>query len=104
MIWSTKNDFKIEFARKLAEAEFGNPSFLGKENSWKPNYYCKIIIYFVEHFVPSFTFAEKLFLVLHGREFKGYKLKTQNEHVRNQNEQARNDYRLLVSNSFLCKR
>ena len=39
------------------------------------------IIYFVEHFFPSCTFAEKLFLVLHGREFKGNKLKTQNEHV-----------------------
>jgi hypothetical protein len=40
-----------------------------------------LIIYFVEHFVPSCTFAEKLFLVLHGREFKGNKLKTQNERV-----------------------
>ena len=40
-----------------------------------------LIIYFVEHFFPSCTFAEKLFLVLHGREFKGNKLKTQNEHV-----------------------
>ena len=40
-----------------------------------------VIIYFVEHFVPSCTFTEKLFLVLHGREFKGNKLKTQNEHV-----------------------
>jgi len=45
MIWSTKNDFKIEFARKLAEAEFGNPSFLGKENGWKPIYYCCLFLF-----------------------------------------------------------
>jgi hypothetical protein len=54
---------------------------LGNQISFLYFYIKVCIIYFVEHFFPSCTFAEKLFLVLHGREFKGNKLKTQNEHV-----------------------